>query len=176
MNALKGAAGRSWRAVPMPKQIARLPRDRRGYPVPAVAGVNADSSPNLSELESMAATRCHRQRRCSTCGEKLAPGERTFICDPDYTCAEPPMHEECAHYALRACPHLAGPKSTPAVVVTALRYRRCPRPPSSARYRPASPFLRWNGGATARRSPTATKSGGSPGVANSLTFSPTGAG
>ena len=72
MNALKGAAGRSWRAVPAAKQIARLPRDRRGYPVPAVAGVNADSSPNLSELESMAATRCHRQRRCSTCGEKLA--------------------------------------------------------------------------------------------------------
>ena len=139
-----------WRDVPMPARIARLPRDRRSYPVPVVAGVNADGSPNLGQLASWTATRCHRQRRCSTCGEKLAPGERTFICDPDDTCVEPPMHEECAHYALRVCPHLAGPKSTPTAVVTALRYRRCPRPPNSARYRPISPFLRvewWRCGA-----------------------------
>ena len=81
---------------------------------------------------------------------KTLAGREDIHLRPRLTCAEPPMHEECAHYALRACPHLAGPKSAPTAVVTARRYRRLRRRQHIVRYRPISPFLRvewWRGGA-----------------------------
>jgi hypothetical protein len=80
-------------------------------------------------VDSAMSAHCHELRLCSICGEKLAPAERTFITGPscvfgsDYGCDDPPMHEECAHYALRVCPHLIAPGSV-SVVITALRYLR----------------------------------------------------
>ena len=116
-------------AIPMPERIARLPRERRGFPVPYIAEQHQDGSPNLGMVDSAMSAHCHELRLCSICGEKLAPAERTFITGPscvfgsDYGCDDPPMHEECAHYALRVCPHLIAPGSV-SVVITALRYLR----------------------------------------------------
>jgi hypothetical protein len=138
-------------AVPMPPRIARLPRTKHGLPVPYIADEHEDGSPNLGMVESSISGDCHRQRRCSLCGEKLAPAERTFITGPigmfgsDYGCSDPPMHDDCAHYALRVCPHLVAPGSV-AVVITAARYRQCTgtdhRGCDLPYYRPQRPFQR----------------------------------
>ena len=93
--------------IPMPPRIARLPRTKHGLPVPYIAEEHKDGSPNLGMVNSVISGHCHRKSLCSICGEKLAPAERTFITGPscvfgsDYGCNDPPMHEECARYALR---------------------------------------------------------------------------
>jgi hypothetical protein len=116
-------------AIPMPPRIARLPRTKHGLPVPYIAEQHEDGSPNLGMVESVMSGHCHRESLCSICGERLAPAERTFITGPscvfgsDYGCNDPPMHEECARYALRVCPHLVAPGSV-SVVITAPRYLR----------------------------------------------------
>jgi hypothetical protein len=116
-------------AIPMPPRIARLPRTKHGLPVPCVAETHEDGSPNLGMVESATSGQCHSESLCSICGEKLAPAERTFITGPscvfgsDYGCNDPPMHEECALYSLRVCPHLVAPGSV-SVAITAPRYSR----------------------------------------------------
>jgi hypothetical protein len=116
-------------AIPMPPRIARLPRTKHGLPVPYIAETHEDGSPNLGMVESAISGICHDESLCSICGEKLALAERTFITGPscvfgsDYGCNDPPMHEECARYALRVCPHLVAPSNV-SVAITAPRYRR----------------------------------------------------
>jgi hypothetical protein len=116
-------------AIPMPPGIARLPRTKHGLPVPYIAEEHKDGSPNLGMVESGISGWCHSKGLCSICGEKLAPAERTFITVPnsvfgsDYGCNDPPMHEGCARYAMRVCPHLVAPSSV-SVVITAPRYRK----------------------------------------------------
>jgi hypothetical protein len=116
-------------AIPMPPRIARLPRTKHGLPVPYIAETHEDGSPNLGMVESAISGICHEENLCSICGERLAPAERTFITGPscvfgsDYGCSDPPMHEECARYSLRVCPHLVAPGSV-SVAITAPRYRR----------------------------------------------------
>ena len=115
-------------AIPMPPRIARLPRTKHGLPVPYIADEHDDGSPDLGVVEPGISGDCHRLRLCSICGEKLAPAERTFITGPSGVfgpncgCGDPPMHGECARYALRVCPHLVAPGSV-SVVITAPRYR-----------------------------------------------------
>ena len=140
-------------AIPMPLRIARLPRTQHGLPVPYITDKPDDEPPNLGTADSIASAHCHRESLCSICGEKLAQAERTFITGPscvfgsDYGCNDPPMHEECARYALRVCPHLVAPSSV-CVVITAPRYRRrkvynWPRPPLDvAAYWPYRPYKR----------------------------------
>lgn len=58
-----------WKQVPMPDRIARLPRDKRGFPVPSISCWNSDSSKLQAEpmqidgdgytVEIMAATCTH---------------------------------------------------------------------------------------------------------------------
>jgi hypothetical protein len=115
-------------AIPMPPRIARLPRERRGFPAPYIADEHEDGSPNLGAADSVASAHCHRESLCSICGERLAQAERMFITGPscvfgsDYGCNDPPMHEECARYSLRVCPHLVAPSSSVSVAITAPRY------------------------------------------------------
>ena len=134
-------------AIPMPPRLARRPRTKHGLPVPYIADQHEDGSPNLGKVVPSISGDCHRQRLCSLCGEKLAPAERTFITGPgaNYQCADPPMHEDCAHYALRVCPHLVTTGSV-SVVITAARYRQCTstdcRGCNDTYYRPQRPFQR----------------------------------
>jgi hypothetical protein len=114
--------------IPMPPRIARLPRTQQGLPVPYIASEREDGSPDLGVVEPAYSSDCHRESLCSICGEKLAPAERTFITGPSGVfgpkcgCGDPPMHAECAHYALRVCPHLIAP-GVVSVVIAARRYR-----------------------------------------------------
>ena len=160
-------------AIPMPPQIARLPRTKHGLPVPYIADEHEDGSPNLGVVEPATSGDCHRESLCSICGEKLAPAERTFITGPsgvfgsDCGCGDPPMHGECARYALRVCPHLVAPGSV-SVVITAPRYGAAASTTAAspthfrgrevANYWPTGPTSAWNGGARANRSSIVTRS------------------
>jgi hypothetical protein len=94
----------------LPESLARRPRDRRGLPIPAVQAINSDGTPDFTAVDAAAAWRLGEERRCGLCGEPIgywvafvggprAVQHRMFL--------DPPMHPDCAHAAMRLCPHMA---------------------------------------------------------------------
>lgn len=100
--------------VPIPARMAHLPRDRRGYPVPVIVMRNDDGTPLFAANDGIVARQIIAEDRCEICGGKLLRG-RWFVGGQLSAFAEhghfmdAPMHDECAHYALRVCPYLAAP-------------------------------------------------------------------
>jgi hypothetical protein len=99
----------------MPERIARLPRDRRGLPIPfLVLTDRGTGKPNFTINDAAKQARCLAEDRCPICGEGLTRG-RWFVggpgsaFHPNGAYLDPPMHFECAHFALRVCPFLAAP-------------------------------------------------------------------
>lgn len=98
-------------ATPMPHNIAKLPSDERGYPIPKfVATRNGIRDFRLMDYDFR--TQCIRDKICWICGEPLRK-YFSFIAGPmsclNRTVIEPPSHIRCAHYAVRVCPFLAVP-------------------------------------------------------------------
>lgn len=97
--------------IEMPARIERLPRDRRGYPVPwFVAWV--DGEPDFRVLKEDAIVDALRFDTCWICGGALGR-HRTYVIGPmgavNRVSAEPPSHRECAEYSARVCPFLTIP-------------------------------------------------------------------
>ncbi|TDB86466.1 hypothetical protein E1264_17870 [Actinomadura sp. KC216] len=96
--------------APIPVPCAHRPTVG-GLVVPWVTLRHPHAGWLLGRTRSDLMAACVRERRCQTCGEPL--GARVVVmCRPEdlaqgYT-AEPGMHPECAAYAGRACPMLAG--------------------------------------------------------------------
>ena len=98
--------------VPIPPKMRLLPRDRRGYPVPWIVQRDLDRRPFfvMNDVENVVA--CGRRKLCGICGKKL---ERDvwLVGGPGAALHEhgafldPPMHKDCATYALRVCPYIA---------------------------------------------------------------------
>jgi hypothetical protein len=102
----------SWRDVPMPPQIAALPRDPRGYPVfhtiqpdHYVAGEPAD----FRTLHVDRHVEAGQKRLCAICGRPL-PYWLWFLggpmCLANRIFGDGPMHRDCMDYALQVCPYL----------------------------------------------------------------------
>lgn len=100
--------------VPIPDRMKALPFDRRGLPVPVTVYVDHDGKPHFTINDEAKRQHMIMDDRCSICGGKLLRG-RWFVggpmsaFDPEGAYIDPPMHHECAHYALRVCPYLAAP-------------------------------------------------------------------
>ena len=100
---------------PTPPAVARLPRDRRGYPIFAtiVQPEDNDGEPDFAVLDPLRVARCVRDRLCGVCGEVL--GYWIAFIGGDLCLKNPlfpfPMHPECARYSTRACPHLSNPRA-----------------------------------------------------------------
>ncbi len=96
----------------MPPQIACLPRDVRGFPVPwFVAWV--DGKPMFHAADSAKLSEAVRFRKCWVCGQKLGRFSAFVIgpmCSINRVSAEPPSHLECAEFSVKACPFLSKPK------------------------------------------------------------------
>ena len=97
---------------PLPARLAHLPIDERGYPVPRfVARVNGKPDHRVADAAYLVIAL--RDCLCWVCGNVLAPRERVFLIGPasviNRTTPEPPMHEDCAHYAASVCPFLMRP-------------------------------------------------------------------
>lgn len=94
-----------------PDRIARLPVDKRGFPVPRfVALINGEPDHRLVNPPYMG--QAVRFSQCWICGHKLG-AFKTFLIGPMCTInrvsSEPAMHRECALYAVKACPFLSKP-------------------------------------------------------------------
>jgi len=100
--------------IPIPERMKALPLDRRGYPVPVTVYTDADGEAHFSINVEHKRALCMRDDLCPICGGMLLRG-RWFVGGPASAFHErgayvdPPMHDECAHYALKVCPWLAAP-------------------------------------------------------------------
>jgi hypothetical protein len=94
--------------------MKRLPRDPRGFPIFVMAYLDASGRAHFTINDEDVRQVLIQTDRCSICGQHLFRG-RWFIggeksaFDPRGAYIDPPMHSECAHYALRVCPYLAAP-------------------------------------------------------------------
>lgn len=103
----------NWKDTPIPPVIARLPRDVRGFPVPAFvyrpAGWKSGDPLDMRVVDVDTLMRSARQRTCGVCGGTLFR-RVWFIGGPmclDNRIFESPTHRECAEYSLAVCPHLS---------------------------------------------------------------------
>jgi hypothetical protein len=99
----------------LPKLMRTLPRDARGYPIPFLVMVDKTGLPQFTINDDRKATACRTKRLCAICGKRFTDGmwfvggARSFLHEHG-AFVDPPMHLECAEYALRVCPFLAASK------------------------------------------------------------------
>lgn len=101
---------------PLPANIARLPVDERGYPIPWFVAF-VDGKPEFRAADGKKFFDAVRLRLCWVCGQQIPATEcLTFVLGPmcivNRTTAEPPCHQECAEFSIRACPFLTKPHMT----------------------------------------------------------------
>ena len=100
--------------VPIPARMAHLDRDRRGYPIFFMAYRDQQGRPHFTINDERKRQIVIARDLCSICGAPLLRG-RWFLggdlsaFDANGAYIDPPMHDECVHYALRVCPYLASP-------------------------------------------------------------------
>jgi hypothetical protein len=98
----------------IPDRMRHLDMDARGYAIPFGVLRDADGTPQFAVNNEHERERSIRNDLCSICGTKLLRG-RWFVGGPrsafdsDGAYIDMPMHDECAHYALKVCPYLAAP-------------------------------------------------------------------
>jgi hypothetical protein len=100
--------------IPIPRRMRALSRDRRGYPIPAGVLIDATGAPQFTINDEGTRQKHLAEDRCAICGKRLM-GRRWFVggarsaFHENGAYIDPPLHYECAHYALRVCPFLAAP-------------------------------------------------------------------
>lgn len=116
MNDLPAGARERLALVVMPERIRSLPRERRGYPVPAFIDRVADKPDGEPDFRIMShdfLVRCIKRKLCWICGQPLGR-YMTFtigpMCAVNRNTAEPPGHRECAEYSALVCPFLSNPE------------------------------------------------------------------
>lgn len=100
----------------MPKALRARPRDRRGYPVPFIVLTDRMGKVHFTVNDGARVVQCKTKNLCGLCGRRhssegvwFVGGMRCFT-DPMGRFLDPPMHEDCARYALSVCPYLAAPR------------------------------------------------------------------
>jgi hypothetical protein len=98
----------------IPRRLRQRPRDSHGRVIPYVVLILPDGTPEFRAPDTERWKLCLRQERCSLCGVQMRDGY-WFVGGP--RCADhrlfmdPPMHHDCARYALQVCPFLAMSKA-----------------------------------------------------------------
>lgn len=96
-------------SIPIPKELAHLKLDDRGYPIPFFAPI-INGKPDFKVLSKEKQKICIDESKCAICGKKLFKDGMYFITGPwglyNRTVIDPPMHLVCAEFALKACPHM----------------------------------------------------------------------
>lgn len=95
-----------------PARIARLKINEKGFPVPwFVAWI--DGKPDFRVVGEGKVPEAIRTNSCWICGEPLGRYKAFVVgpmCAVNRVSSEPPMHRECAEYAVKACPFMTQPK------------------------------------------------------------------
>jgi len=100
--------------VPIPARMRHLERDARGYAIPWTVFRDTSGRAHFTINDENRRQRVIREDRCPICLTKLLRG-RWFVGGPASAFhahgayIDPPMHTECARYALQVCPYLAAP-------------------------------------------------------------------
>lgn len=101
-----------------PVRISRLPKDKRGYPIPWNVLRDVNGEPCFIVNNDRQHYRALLKQLCPICGERLGKykwwvgGPRSaFLEGGGYI--DLPAHQECARYALQRCPYLAMPHYQP---------------------------------------------------------------
>lgn len=105
----------------MPKRIARLPRDHRGFPVPwfvqwyceGAPSERGVGQPDFRVIDSPKIAVAHNRKLCWICGEPRGVHLAFNIgpmCAINRTISEPPSHLDCAEFSAKACPFLSQPR------------------------------------------------------------------
>lgn len=98
-------------AVPIPERMKSLPMDQRGYPIPYTVLRDSKGKAHFAVNSEERRLRCLKEDLCPICGLRLFRG-RWLVGGPgsglvaEGLFQDPPMHSECAHYALQVCPWL----------------------------------------------------------------------
>jgi hypothetical protein len=117
---------KNWQDVEMPPSLAARPRDPRGFPITFVTLIDHKGKPDFTTIDARKIIACIQQSRCGMCGEawpsmsNSPEGARrsddhlmAFIGGPlscqNRNFLDPPMHVECAEYAMKVCPHITTP-------------------------------------------------------------------
>lgn len=109
-------------SVPIPARMAHLPLDRRGYPIPWIVMRDATGRPHFTINDHQRVRQCGKFGLCGICGKPLGKhvkgnpnkgaffvgGPASFYHDRG-AFLDPPLHRECAEYAMRVCPYIANP-------------------------------------------------------------------
>ena len=95
------------------RNIAALPVDERGYPVPWFVAWTDDGRPEFRAMDPVKFVRAIKEKRCWVCGTKLGVNV-TFVAGPmcgiNRTSSEPPSHLDCARWSAINCPFLNNPR------------------------------------------------------------------
>lgn len=114
--------------VAIPERMRHLKVDKHGYAIPYGVVVDKDGTVHFAINDEPTRIRSITDNLCSMCGTKLFRGRwlvggalSAFHADGAFI--DPPMHSECAHYALVVCPYLAAPRWTREVGIAKARAR-----------------------------------------------------
>lgn len=93
----------------IPARMLRRPVDAHGRPIPFSQFIRDDGTPDFRILDVRRVLQCLTQRRCGLCGDLM--GRHIFfvggpLCITNGVFNDPPMHKECAQFALTVCAHL----------------------------------------------------------------------
>lgn len=100
--------------IEIPERMKHLPV-YRDYPIPHGVMIDADGLPHFAMNDELRRRSMVKNGQCSICGTSLFRG-RWFVGGVLSAFHEfgafidPPMHSECAKYALQVCPYLAAPR------------------------------------------------------------------
>lgn len=103
------------KTFPIPERMKHLPRDARGYPVPVLVLRDTDGKPHFAINDNDVWMHVVKNDLCAICGKphdelRWFVGGPGSAFSPQGAYIDPPLHKECAEYALQVCPYLALPK------------------------------------------------------------------
>jgi hypothetical protein len=99
----------------MPDRVARLDRDKRGYPIPWNVLRNDNGFPFFTVNDDRRGWLALRGELCPICGERLGRfryyvGGPLSAFHPNGWFLDLPGHYDCIRFALQTCPYIAAPK------------------------------------------------------------------
>jgi hypothetical protein len=101
------------RLPPIPFHMRSLPRDTRGFPIPAMVQYDDAGKPLFPVIDMEKWGKLARDRGCGICGKAMHRGY-WFVGGPkaieNRIFTDLPMHRECAVFSLKVCPYLALPR------------------------------------------------------------------
>lgn len=101
------------RLPPLPLHMRNLPRDARGFPIPAMVQYDDAGKPLFPVIDMEKWATLARARGCGICGNTMRSGY-WFVGGPvsieNRLFTDLSMHRECAVFSLKVCPFLAMPR------------------------------------------------------------------